>query len=124
MKIGELAARAGVTVDTIRFYERRRLLPRAARTRGGYRSYSGAEVERLALIKFLQGLGISLVEIARMLTMFDAGRATCDNQAPTFAAVVGRIDRELEQLQKTRRTILDLMASCRAGRCALPNGCR
>jgi len=122
MKIGELAVRAGVTVDAIRFYERRGLLARAPRTASGYRTYSGHEVERLALIRFLQGLEISLDDIAAMLRTFDVGKATCANQAPRFEAVVGRIDRDIERLQVTRKAIVDLLASCGAGRCSLAHG--
>jgi DNA-binding transcriptional MerR regulator len=119
MKIGQLAARAGVTIDTIRFYERRGLLARAARTPSGYRSYSGDEVERLALIKLLQGLGLSLDEIGPMLRRLDEGRASCASEAPRLGAVVGRIDSDIARLQATRQTILDLLASCESGRCRL-----
>jgi len=120
MKIGQLAVRAGVTIDTIRFYERRGLLPRASRTPAGYRSYTGAEVERLGLIKVLQGLGVSLDEIGPMLRRLDAGRASCASEEPTLRAIVVRIDREIERLQDSRRTILDLRAACESGRCPVP----
>jgi DNA-binding transcriptional MerR regulator len=51
LKIGELAVACGVSRDTVRYYERLKLLPRAARTRGGYRMYGGADVERVRFIK-------------------------------------------------------------------------
>lgn len=122
MKIGEVAACAGVTVDTIRFYERRGLLARAPRTAAGYRTYSGGEVERLRLIKFLQGLEVSLDDIAVMLRMLDGGKATCANQTPRFEAVVERIDRDIRRLQEARKTIRDLLAFCGTGQCLLVDG--
>lgn len=57
MTIGELAVCAGVTIDAIRFHERRGLLPRARRTASGYRTHSGAESERRKLIEFPQRFG-------------------------------------------------------------------
>jgi DNA-binding transcriptional MerR regulator len=122
MKIGEVAARAGVTVDTIRFYERRGLLARAPRTAAGYRTYSGVEVERLVLIKFLQGLEVSLDDIEVMLRMLDGGKATCANQTPAFEAVIERIDRDVERLQEARRKISDLLAFCGTGQCLFADG--
>ncbi len=119
MKIGQLASRAGVTVDTVRYYERRGLLPKPARTQKGYRAYAVADVERLSRIKFLRGLGISLDAITEMLRAFDRGQATCDNQAPVLEAAVDRIDRDIERLQRERETIVEVLSTCRSGNCTL-----
>jgi DNA-binding transcriptional MerR regulator len=58
--IGELAAQGGVSIDTIRYYERRKLLPHAGRTSGGFRLYTPEGIERLRFIKQAQEIGFSL----------------------------------------------------------------
>ena len=81
LRIGELATRAGVSIDTIRYYERRRLLPRAERSRGGFRLYTPETVDRLRFIKQAQEIGFSLDEIGDLLATGDAAEcrrcATC-----------------------------------------------
>ena len=67
MKIGQLARAAGVTVDTVRFYERRGVLPQAARLPSGYRVYTAATVERIRLARTLQALGFTLDEVVDAL---------------------------------------------------------
>src|SRR5260370_29335660 len=65
-RIGEIAERAGGSIDTVRYYERRRLLPRASRTQGGFRVFTGDAVERVRFIKQAQELGFSLDEISAL----------------------------------------------------------
>ena len=67
MRIGELAVRAGVNVQTVLFYERRRLLPRPPRTAGGYRSYTEADLAQIQFIRQTQRLGFTLREIEALL---------------------------------------------------------
>ena len=119
MKIGEVARRASVSVDTVRFYERRGLLPAAPRRSSGYRIYADGAVERIRLVKYIQALGVELDEIRSMLTMLDAGTATCGNQRPRFEAILGRIDGEIAALRATRSKIVRLFADCEAGKCSL-----
>ena len=69
MRIGELAARARVNLQTIRFYERRRILDVPPRTPGGYRIYTERDLENLIFIRQSQELGFSLKEISRLLRM-------------------------------------------------------
>ena len=81
MRIGQVAAESGVSIDTIRFYERRGILPAPSRTAAGYRVYVGAVVERLSLAKRLQGLGLTLDEIASALHERDEGHASVRDPA-------------------------------------------
>src|SRR5215813_2668107 len=60
LRIGEVAERAGVSIDTVRYYEKRRLLPTAPRTEGGFRLFTAETVERVQFIKQAQDLGFSL----------------------------------------------------------------
>jgi MerR family copper efflux transcriptional regulator len=67
--IGRLAERAGVNIDTIRYYERNGLLPAPPRRSSGYREYSPADVERLQFIRRSKDLGFTLAEIADLLSL-------------------------------------------------------
>jgi MerR family transcriptional regulator, copper efflux regulator len=69
MRIGELAARAGVNIQTLRFYEREGLLRPPARTTSGYRSYMDSDLERVRFIRLCQGLGFTLREIQHLLIL-------------------------------------------------------
>jgi DNA-binding transcriptional MerR regulator len=72
MRIGELAHQAGVNVQTVRFYERRRLLREPTRTASGYRSYERADLENLVFIKWCQPLGFTLREVRQLLQLHAA----------------------------------------------------
>jgi DNA-binding transcriptional MerR regulator len=72
MRIGELASRAGVNIQTIRFYERRRLLGQPPRTPSGYRSYSQTDFEALQFIRWAQQLGFTLKEVKQLLQLHTA----------------------------------------------------
>jgi DNA-binding transcriptional MerR regulator len=70
MKIGELAKRGGVSVQAIRFYERRRLMRTPRRTPAGYRIYTEKDLETVTVIKTMQRFGFKLVEIRRVLQLW------------------------------------------------------
>jgi len=76
MKIGQVAAEAEVTVDTVRFYERRAVLPPSQRRPSGYREYTSAAVEHIRLTRGLQQPGFTLDEIIDALRAHDAGETT------------------------------------------------
>jgi DNA-binding transcriptional MerR regulator len=69
MQIGIVAKRVGLSVDAIRFYERNALMPRPARTQGGFRQYRQRDIETLAFIRRVQGLGFKLSEIRGLLSL-------------------------------------------------------
>lgn len=69
MRIGELAERAGVNIQTLRFYEREKLLRPPVRTSSGYRSYEERDLERVRFIRLCQGLGFTLREIHQLLEL-------------------------------------------------------
>lgn len=117
MKIGQVAAEAEVTVDTVRFYERRGVLPPPERRPSGYRQYTPATVERIRTARALQQLGLTLDEIIDALHAHDTGEAAEASQLWRLEAVVDRIDARIADLRRTRRTITQTLAECRAGRC-------
>jgi DNA-binding transcriptional MerR regulator len=117
MKIGQVAADAEVTIDTVRFYERRGVLPPPQRRPSGYRDYTPAAVERIRMARALQQLGFTLDEIIDALRAHDSGEATEASQLWRLEAVIDRIDAKITDLQRTRDTVTQTLADCRAGRC-------
>ena len=117
MRIGEVARRAGVSVDTVRYYERRGVLPPPPREPSGYRSYGSEAVERLRLAKSLQGLGFTLDEVIGALHSADAGDAVCADERWRLEAVLARIDGQLTELRRVRREVTQVLTECDGGRC-------
>lgn len=74
---GELAARAGVSKDTLRFYERRRLLPRPRRANNGYRRYPAAALGRVRMIRAALSIGFTVDELSSILAVREAGGTPC-----------------------------------------------
>jgi DNA-binding transcriptional MerR regulator len=117
MRIGEVATRAGVTVDTVRFYERVGVLPAPARRESGYRDFPPSTVERIRLTRELQAIGFTLAEAVDALAAHDAGGATCESERWRLAAVLTRVDARLAELEALRARIVDAQDACAAGRC-------
>jgi DNA-binding transcriptional MerR regulator len=122
MKIGEVAAEADVSVDTVRFYERRGVLPAPQRRPSGYREYPAPTVERIRMARTLQRLGFTLDEIIDALHAHDRGTATCDSERWRLEAVLDRIDAKISELRRSRRTVTAAISDCRAGRCRFTTG--
>src|ERR1043165_1131726 len=102
MKIGQIATEAGVTVDTVRFYERVGVLPAPARTNSNYRDYEPATVERIQFTRELQAIGFTLNEAVDALAAHDAGGATCESERWRLQAVLDRVDAQLRELNALR----------------------
>ena len=117
MKIGEVAGQAGVTVDTVRFYERVGVLPAPARTQSGYRDYVPETVERIRLTRELQAIGFTLNEAVDALAAHDAGGATCASERWRLQAVLDRVDAKLAELTALRGRIVEAQTACEQGRC-------
>lgn len=117
MKIGELAVKAAVSIDTIRFYERRGLLPEPERLASGYRVYSGAIVNRIIMIKSLKALGFNLDEIIQNLNDLDAGELNCESGEVRMEIVLARVADKISELSAVKNDIEAALAECRAGTC-------
>src|SRR3954449_12728604 len=124
MKIGEIAGQAGVSVDTVRFYERVGVLPAAARTASGYRDYQPETVERIRLTRELQAIGFTLSDAVDALAAHDAGGATCESERWRLDAVLGRVDAKLAELSALRRRIVRAQDACTDGRCVFTTPAR
>jgi DNA-binding transcriptional MerR regulator len=106
VRSGEVAERAGVNVETLRYYERRGLLPEPARTPRGHRSYDEETVRFVRAIKEAQGLGFTLAEIEEYLRVAARGRATASAALRVrMAAKIDEIDARLAALRRVREDL-------------------
>lgn len=112
--IGEVAERTGVSIDAIRYYERRMLLPRAARTGGGFRVFGPEAVERIRFIKQAQALGFSLDEIGRLLTGGGRGAEECRGVRDLLRAKLAELDGRMGEMRAFRGTLARHLAACEA----------
>ncbi len=110
--IGKLAKGAGIGAGTLRYYERRGLLPPARRTAAGYRVYGAAAAQRLRFIRRAQALGFSLEEIAELLALSDNPRATAREVKHATQAKIADIDRRIEALARMKQGLATLEARC------------
>ena len=113
MRIGELAKSAQTRVDTIRFYERVGLLPKAARTASNYRTYSHIHIERLAFIRRCRGLDMSLDEIRELLKFCDEPHLKCSAVNELVDRHIIEVESRIVELQKLARELRRLGSICR-----------
>ena len=114
MRIGEVATNARVSVETLRYYERRGLLPEPERSAAGYRSYGADTVRRVHFVRHAQQLGFTLDEIADLLAMWEDSATSCEQVAGRAAATLKRIDAKMEQLARMRAALAQYVSACRA----------
>jgi DNA-binding transcriptional MerR regulator len=105
LKIGEVARRAGIGVETLRFYERSGLLNRPARTEGGYRLYDAEALKTLEFIRRAQALGFSLEEIKRIITESRAGQRPCAEVRETVRRRLAELDEQMAQIRRYRNAL-------------------
>ena len=108
--IGCLAAEAGVSVETIRYYQRRNLVPEPARPAGGTRRYNDSDAQRLRFIKRAQSMGFRLAEIAILLNL-GAGRS-CQKTRDLAASKIQHVDARIRELHQLREELAGLVAEC------------
>ncbi len=109
---GQVAERAGVNIQTVRYYERRGLLPAPPRRPSGYRQYDADHVARIRFIKRAQELGFTLQEIEELLSLrTDPDADSADVRGRTFSKML-EIDRKIEDLTRMRAKLAELASSC------------
>jgi len=112
MKIGELAQRAGVGIDTVRYYERQALLPATQRVASGYRCYNSSDVAHLRFVRRAKALGFSLGDIRDLLSL---SSHRDDDMAGMKAAAIEKladVEARLAELTRIRNGLKALVASC------------
>ncbi len=112
-RIGEIAAKAGVTPDTLRYYERLGVLPRAGRTQGGLRRYGDEVLRHVRFIRQAQALGLTLHDVRQLLTNQGRdGRDRCRKVRDLLERRLKDIDAKLIELRTFRRTLRTHLADC------------
>lgn len=104
-RIGEVARRSGVAIETLRFYEKSGLLEPAGRTDSGYRLYDSDVFERLRFIKKAQSVGFRLDEIARIIEESEAGKRPCEDVRRLAAEKLADLEKRIRELQRYRREL-------------------
>jgi MerR family transcriptional regulator, copper efflux regulator len=108
MRIGEVAAAAGLQAATIRFYEQAGLLPAPPRTAGGYRDYPPETSGRLRFVRDAQSAGLTLSEIRGILAIRDTGNPPCGHVVPIIDAHLDQIQRRISELAAARAALRSL----------------
>lgn len=111
LTIGKLARQAGVGIDTVRFYERAGLLPRARRADSGYRLYSASDIDRLRFIRRAKTLGFSLEEIGELLNL-SAGTGSRASVKRLAEHRVADLDQKIRELTAMRDLLAALVRRC------------
>ena len=112
MKIGELAQQTGTETVTIRFYEKRGLMPPPKRTDNNYRVYADAHRERLLFIRHRRGMGINLDEIGELLKYRDQPEASCQKVNGLIDSHVAQVHKQIKELQGLEKQLQQLRHRC------------
>lgn len=115
LTISWLAKSVGVHIQTVRYYERCRLLKPAARSSAGYRLYGVNEVRQLRAIKNAQALGFTLRDIGELFALRVNSRARCGDMQRKAEAKLQGIEAKIKDLRSLARALRDLIRTCRAG---------
>jgi copper ion binding protein len=127
MRIGELATATGMSTKAIRYYEGIGLLPDPTREANGYRVYDPGSVDRIRFIKDAQTSGLSLAEVGMILDMKDQGESTCGHVIWLLDEHLASVDRQIEELTRTRARLEEMTARARSldpADCRDPNRCQ
>ncbi|HZI23108.1 MAG TPA: MerR family transcriptional regulator [Gemmatimonadales bacterium] len=116
LTISQVAGAADVNIQTVRYYERRGLVPTPRRTPAGYRQYAEEAVARLRFIKHAQELGFSLKEIQELLNLRARHASACDAVAQRTRAKIRLVQNRIADLRRMQRTLQRLAAACAARR--------
>lgn len=113
-RIGEIAQQTGVSVETLRFYEKRRLLNAPPRTDGGFRLYSDDAVQQVKFIKQAQTLGLTLDDVQQLLTSRQRRPpvASCRKVCDLLTRRIDDIDARIKELREFRRTLNEHLLAC------------
>ena len=112
LTIGQLAQRAGVGVETIRFYEREGLISEPPRRPSGYRDYPLETVARIVFIRRAKHLGFTLKEINELLDLRVRPRRNCSQVKQSADAKIADIEGKIASLRRMRRALKDLTRAC------------
>ena len=112
MKIGELARRVGVPIDTVRYYERNNLLPAPARRASGYRDYDDSDIAHLRFVLRRKALGFTLAEIRELLELSDLHEGDTANLKAAAESKLEQIEARIAELVRIRDALRSMVNAC------------
>ena len=118
--IGAAARMSGVNIETIRYYEREGIVPRATRTPSGRRLYAGEDISRLRFVKRCRDLGFSIPDIRTLLDLSAGSDAPCADVKALGERHLRGVRWKLDELGKLERALAELVNRCNAGRTDCP----
>jgi DNA-binding transcriptional MerR regulator len=116
LRIGDLARRTGTKVNTIRFYEEVGLLPKAARTASGRRTYGDDDLQRLAFIRHSRALGFSTEMIRSLLKLSSDPGQPCDEARDIAKRHLSEVSARIERLKSLEAELDRMVSNCSRGR--------
>jgi len=116
MPIGLLARNTGVNIETIRYYEREGVLPKAARNEGGRRVYSDEDVRELSFIHKCRGLGFSLKEVKSLLSLVGSGEYSCKEVHDLTILHADQVATKIADLKKIESVLVEMASQCNLGK--------
>jgi DNA-binding transcriptional MerR regulator len=116
--IGQLSQRTGVNIETIRYYERIWLMPKARRAPNGRRVYADADARRLTFVRHARGLGFDMPAIRTLLTLQEEPEASCEEIANIARDQLAAIQDRIKRLQMLRTELARVVRACACGRVA------
>jgi DNA-binding transcriptional MerR regulator len=115
LTIGALAKATATNIETVRYYERIGLLPRAVRTGGNYRTYSPRDIARLGFVRRARDLGFSIAMVRALLRFADEKHGDCEAVGAIASAHLADVERKISDLMALRSELRRLLAQCRRG---------
>ncbi|NGP90037.1 MerR family transcriptional regulator [Fodinibius halophilus] len=111
-KIGEVASRANVNKETVRYYEKRELIPEPDRRRSGYRIFTQRHIDQIRFIKRAQELGFTLSEIKELLELRMDEDTSCSEIKKEAQQKYQDVQTKIDDLQRIKNTLVDLIDAC------------
>jgi len=118
LRIGNLARATGISVETVRYYERIGLMPPPGRTAGNYRAYEGRHLERLNFIRHARSLGFDIAEIRSLLALAAQPATDCASADAIASGHLAAVEAKISSLEALRHELARFAGQCRGGSAA------
>ncbi|HEY3454695.1 MAG TPA: heavy metal-responsive transcriptional regulator [Bryobacteraceae bacterium] len=115
VRIGQVAQETGLSIDTIRFYEKQGLLKQSSRTEGGFRLFGSSEIEALRFVRKAQELGFSLSEIRELLILRADHVPACSHVEELLDQKLTGVKQKIAELQRMEHTLKAALRKCKRG---------
>lgn len=112
LRIGSVSKATGLSVQAIRLYERRSLIPSPPRSNGGYRVYCETDIKRLSIVRHAQSLGFTLEEIGDLLRLMESQDDKCVDVCDRSRDKIAEINVKIKDLESIRSRLLAIVQTC------------